>query len=315
MKRKAYIVSAAHISAQKPFCGIEEFVPLTWKEALVPCQDPDFRPFIPPMAVRRMSSILKRSIAVSKYVLEKAGISCPDAIVGGTGMGCVTDTEAFLRKMLEDGEYMLNPSRFICSTPNTIGSQIAINLGCRGFNSTHVNDRFAFEGALLESLLLLWNGEEENVLLCAADQMPLALYDLVNREGLWKGRPASEGAESFVLSSKRENAACEVIDVAQTRSNPSHELSRLLSSNNIDVSQIDLYVTSDFPSGKADHFSFLPQERMTYKQYCGDFYTASAFGLFVCSELIRTEKAKTILLAGESHGTYSFTLIGSLCTN
>ena len=313
MKRKAYIVSAAHISAQKPFCGIEEFAPLAWEGALVPSQDPDFRPFVPPMAARRMSSILKRSISVSKFALEKAGIACPDAIVGGTGLGCVTDTEAFLRKMLEDGEYMLNPSRFICSTPNTIGSQIAISVGCKGFNSTHVNDRFAFEGALMESLLLLGNGGAENVLLCAADQMPEVLYSLVDRQGLWKGRPASEAAVSFVLSSSRENAVCEVIDVVQTRSNPSDELSRLLASNSID--EIDLCVTSDHPFGETDSFSFIPQEKMTYKQYCGDFFTASAFGLFVCSELIRTGKAKKILLAEESRGTYSFTLIGSLCTN
>ena len=81
------------------------------------------------------------------------------------------------------------------------------------------------------------------------------------------------------------------------------------------IDEIDICVTSDLPSGKTGNFSFIPQEKMTYKQYCGDFFTASAFGLFVCSELIRTGKAKKILLAEESRGTYSFTLIGGLCTN
>ena len=315
---KAYIISASHISAQEPFCGIEKFAPIPMEGAMVNCKDPDFKPFIPPMAARRMSSILRRCIAISKYVLEKASITCPDAIITGSGNGCVADTDSFLRQMITEKELMLNPSKFIFSTPNTMGSQIAIALGCHGFNSTHVNDGFAFEGALLDAMLLLGKGKVENVLLCAADQMADGLYHLVNRESLWKVLPASEGTIGFVCSSDSSGAVCQIDDILVTRDNPSWELDRFLSSNGLSWRDIDIVVTSDLPDEKRDRFPFLPEgtQRLTYKQYCGQFLAAPAFGLFFCSELIRTSnKPLRILLAGKSRDSYSFTLTSSLCTN
>ena len=317
MKRSpVYIKAASHISAQEPFSTLESFSPLPQDGAMVPCKDPDFRPFIPPMVSRRMNSIVKRSIAVSKHVLDKAGIQCPDAIISGTGIGCVGDTEVFLNQMLDNGENMLNPSKFICSTPNTIGSQIAIYLGSRGFNSTHVNDMFAFEGALLESLMLLQKGSVENVLLCATDQMTDGLYGLLNREALWKGITVSEAAVGFVLSSSPGGVSVE--DVRLTRSNPAWEIDRMLRDNNLSWDDIDTVMTSAIPGEETDLFAFIPENkpRSTYKQYCGQFLSAPAFGFFVCSELLRTsDSPKRILLAGESRGSYSFTLISSICTN
>ena len=317
MKRsKAYIISAAQISAQEPFCGIEDFVPVSGEK--VSCKDPDFKPFIPPMAARRMSSILKRCIAVSKHVLSKASIECPDAIITGSGIGCVADTESFLRQMLDGGETLLNPSKFICSTPNTMGSQIAIALGCHGFNSTHVNDSFAFEGALMDSLIQIQTGKADNVLLCAADQMNEGFFNLVHRDSIWKNLTVSEAAEAFVLSSSSDNAICAVEDIVTTRSNPAWEIDRMLRDNELSWDDIDSVMTSASSGEDTDRFAFIPENkpRLTYKQYCGQFLSASAFGFFLCSEMIRTsDSPKRILLVGESRGRYSFTLISSVCTN
>lgn len=316
MKRgKAYIISAAQISAQEPFCGIEAFVPLYGERAN--CKDPDFKPFIPPMVSRRMSSILKRCISVSRHVLGKASIDCPDAIVTGSGNGCVADTESFLRQMIDEKETLLNPSKFICSTPNTMGSQIAIALGCHGFNSTHVNDRFAFEGAFLDSLIQLQTGKASNVLLCAADQMNDGFFNLVHRDSLWKNLTVSEGTTGFVLSADPGNAICSVDDISMTRDNPSWELDRMLRNNGLSWDDIDLTVTSAFP-GREEQFPFIPENkpRLTYKQFSGQYLSASAFGFFYCTELIRTsDTPKRILLVGESRGSHSFTLISSVCTN
>ncbi|MBR6465779.1 MAG: beta-ketoacyl synthase chain length factor [Bacteroidales bacterium] len=319
MKRSpVYIKASSHISAQEPFCTLESFSPLPQDGTMVLCKDPDFRPFIPPMVSRRMNSIVKRSIAVSRHVLDKAGIQSPDAIISGTGIGCVGDTEVFLNQMLDNGENMLNPSRFICSTPNTIGSQIAIYLGNRGFNSTHVNDMFAFEGALLESVMLLQKGGAENVLLCAADQMTDGLYGLLDREAFWKGIPVSEGTVGFVLSNCPEGAAAAVDDVVVTRSNPSWEVDRMLRDNSLEWKDIDAVVTSLLPGESSERFAFVPEgvHMQTYKQYCGQYFTASAFGLLYCGEVLqRMGKSGRILLASCSRGTYSFILTSSVCTN
>lgn len=319
MKRSpVYIKASSHISAQEPFSTLESFSPLPQEGAKVLCKDPDFRPFIPPMVSRRMSSIVKRSIAVSKHVLDKAGIQCPDAIITGTGIGCVGDTEIFLNQILDNGENMLNPSKFICSTPNTIGSQIAIYLGCRGFNSTHVNDGFAFEGALLDGVMLLQKRSVGNVLLCAADQMTDALYSLMDREPYWKGIPVSEGTVGFVLSNCPESAVAAVDDVLLTRSNPSWEVDRMLRDNSLEWKDIDAVVTSLLPGEVPDSFAFVPEgvPMLTYKQYCGQYLTASAFGLLYAGEVLRMGGKKgRILIAAYSRGTYSFILTSSLCTN
>ena len=317
MKRSpVYIKASSHISAQEPFSTLGSFSPLPQEGGMVLCKDPDFRPFIPPMVSRRMNSIVKRSIAVSRHVLDKAGIQSPDAIISGTGIGCVGDTEVFLNQMLDNGENMLNPSRFICSTPNTIGSQIAIYLGSRGFNSTHVNDMFAFEGALLESVMLLQKGSVENVLLCAADQLTDGLYGLLDRDAFWKGIPVSEGAVGFVLSNSPGGVA--VDDVVLTRSNPSWEVDRILRENSLEWKDIDAVVTSLLPGESSERFAFVPEgvQMLTYKQYCGQYFTASAFGLLYCGEVLqRMGKSGRILLASCNRGTYSFILTSSVCTN
>lgn len=312
MREKVYIISSAQISAQEPFCSVDRFVPVPWEEGMLPCKDPDFKPFISPMAARRMNSILKRSIAVSRQALQDASIQCPDAIVTGTGNGCVADTEVFLTKMLEDGETMLNPSKFICSTPNTIGSQIAITLGCRGFNSTHVNDRFAFEGALLDSMMLLESGNCKNVLLCTSDQLTQVFYSLVDRETIWKGLPVSEGSVAFVLSSDPQGAVCQIEDLVQTRSNPIWELDGLFSRRGLTWNDIDIVLTSSFPGKSASDFPFLPSDKpvLEYKQYCGQYLSASAFGMFAGSGILRGKGGRA-LLAGRSKDTYSFILISS----
>ena len=320
MKRgKAYIISAAAISAQEPFKGVNSFEALPMEGGRVLCKDPDFKQFIPPMEARRMSSILKRTLAVSKYVMENSPLQCPDAIISGTGNGCVGDTESFLLKMIDDGESMLNPSKFICSTPNTCASQIAIALGCNGFNTTHVNDIFSMEGALTDSMMRFERGDASSILMVVADQMTDTLYKMLNFIPKLSSIPLSEGATAFLLESKPSERAFSVIeDTVQLREEVSEKLNNFLSSNNLTWNDIDLVMTSDFPNTQRENFPFIPKEkeRLTYKQWCGEYLSASAFGLFCCSDILKNSAAqKRILLAVRSGANYSFTLISNLCTN
>ena len=319
-KQRTYIVSSAQISVQEPFCAAGDFVEIPAGGGLYPCREPDYKAFVSPMASRRMSPILKRSIAVSKRALLDAGIACPDAIVAGTGLGCVSDTESFLLKMTEEGENLLNPSRFISSTPNTIASQIAMELECQGFNSTHVHDGFAFEGALQESIMMLGRGEVSNVLLCAADQTTPLLHSMVDRESIWKGLPCSEGAVCFILSNEVPvEGAVSIEDMLVCRDNPLRELERMMRENEISWDDIDCVVTSGFPGQELQYFPFIPEDKtvLTYKQYCGQWLTASAFGMLTCcSSLSAKDSARRrMLLCNHSGRTYSFIILCGLCTN
>ena len=52
----------------------------------------------------------------------------PDAIITGTGLGCLEDTEKFLTAMVTNKEEFLTPTSFIQSTHNTVSAQIALLL-------------------------------------------------------------------------------------------------------------------------------------------------------------------------------------------
>src|SRR5512138_2781239 len=121
----AYIQGFGNISIQNTFeqKGFPE--PLWYQEPYVRCLDPDFKNFISPIDARRMSKLIKRAIITAKTCIAESGIDMPDAIISGTGLGSIDDTEKFLSAMIENNEKFLQPTYFIQSTHNTISSQIA----------------------------------------------------------------------------------------------------------------------------------------------------------------------------------------------
>jgi hypothetical protein len=79
-------------------------------------------------------------------------------------MGCLRDSEKFLNS-LKNGENgnppdIVSPTPFILSTHNTVGGQIALLLGNRSYNVTHVQDGHSFEYALIDALLMLNDGPD-----------------------------------------------------------------------------------------------------------------------------------------------------------
>ena len=111
----------------------------------------------------------------------------------------------------------------------------------------------------------------------------------------------------------------QVEDIVQTRSNPSWELERMLSANSLNWCDIDFVMTSLFPEEDGKPFDFIPESipHITYKQFSGHYFTASSFGMLICSQMLAKieEKPARILLAGCNKGTYSFTLISNVCIN
>src|ERR1043165_285653 len=99
-------------------------------------KEPDYTGVIPPMQLRRMSKPVRMGVGTSFECLQKADLKRADAIIVGTTLGCLTDTEVFLRKMVEQDEQMLTPTAFIQSTHNTVAGQIDLATGCRGYKNT-----------------------------------------------------------------------------------------------------------------------------------------------------------------------------------
>ena len=68
------------------------------------CIEPNYRDFISPDLLRRMGRLIKMGIVSSKICLADAACLLPDAIITGTGLGCLEDTEKFLSTMIRNKE-------------------------------------------------------------------------------------------------------------------------------------------------------------------------------------------------------------------
>ena len=81
-------------------------------------QPPSYKELIPPAMIRRMAKGVKMGIYASTQALNEASVQNPEAIITGTGMGCVEDSEKFLKAILDNNEEFLTPTSFIQSTHN-----------------------------------------------------------------------------------------------------------------------------------------------------------------------------------------------------
>lgn len=155
-------------------------------------QDPDFREVISPLEARRMGRLLKRAVWCSSKALEEAGIAMPDAVITATDYGCMENSEAFLRGVLNPEEGAMSPTKFMQSTHNTIGSLIAIRLGCHGYNATYSHTGCSLRSALEDAIMQLQLGDIESALVGWYDERTPAM-DAVSL-------PGREQAVALVLS-------------------------------------------------------------------------------------------------------------------
>ena len=178
--------------------------------------DPDYRSMFSVMEARRLSLLMKRAIAVSKQALAEAGVAVPDAVITGTGLGCIDNTERFLKSLTGLSDAPLRPTNFMQSTHNTIGSLIAITLGCHGYNATYSHGAISFESALFDAFLQIGAGEIENALVGAFEEMTPDFAAMLAKTG-WDGvtRPEdlSETAVSLLLTASPEDALCRIDDI------------------------------------------------------------------------------------------------------
>lgn len=162
--------------------------------------EPDYKEFIQdPGLRRRMSRVIRMSVASAIMALKDAGVESIDAIVTGTGWGCLADTEKFLISIIQNEERLLNPSSFIQSTSNTVGAQIALMRGDKHYNNTYVHGSSSFESALLDASLLTSEGSK-CVLVGGFDELTPTKKLLLGRMGMWRHHKSGEGAAFFVLS-------------------------------------------------------------------------------------------------------------------
>ncbi len=154
--------------------------------------DPDFRELIPPMEARRMGRLLKRAVWCSCKALQEAGLDMPDAIITATDYGCMENSESFLTGVLHPENASMSPTKFMQSTHNTIGSIVAMRLGCHGYNATYSHTGCSFRSALEDAMMQLQLGDISSALVGWYDERTPAMERM--------HLPGTEHAAAIVLS-------------------------------------------------------------------------------------------------------------------
>lgn len=137
----------------------------------------DTRDMIPAMEARRMGKLLKAATVTSLRVLKEADIEKPDAIITATSLGMIDNSEKFLNDLVENDESLLKPTLFMQSTHNTIGSSLAIRLGCHGYNITYTQGKDSMEWAKRDAMRLIKSGKASSVLVGLHDESTPLLND------------------------------------------------------------------------------------------------------------------------------------------
>lgn len=264
------------------------------------CIHPDYKEFISPTALRRMSPVIRMGLAASKVALEKAGLVNADAILVGSGLGCVRDTAKFLNQLINQQELLLNPTAFIQSTHNTVSGQIALMLGCREYNLTFSQNSISFQTALLEGMMLLGEGEARNIILGGIDEVVDESFQLMDKSGCVAG-VVGEGSNFFVISSERTEGSMARIDAVDMLNGFNTgkmliEHTRVfLATKGLEFEDIDLFISGRNGDGKEmDVYReveglFSRAAIVGYKHLVGEYDTASAFGTWLAARIIRDE--------------------------
>ena len=314
-----YIQSATQISVQNPLTDEWFESPLYHNAKRVLSTDPNFADDLSPIMSRRMCSLLKRAIVTSRLTLQKASVEMPDAIITGTGLGCVENTEKFLYSIWENEEKFLQPSYFMQSTHNIISAAIAIDLKCHGYNNTYVHRGASFENAVLDAIIQFRQHRIRTALVGGYDELTPDYYIFFDRIGIWdfsKSDPslpkticfAGEAAVSMLLCSvKNEQTLCELNGVEimyrPTMGQLQKSLDSLLSQAGCSLSEIDAVEvgTNSNPANDMVYEDVVPQlfgnlPVMRYKHLFGQSFISPALGIYVAAICLQKQRIPTHLL-------------------
>ena len=267
---------------------------------------PLIKEFVDPRESRRMSKIIKSGIYSGMTALQKCGISTPSAIVTGTGLGCLGDTVKFISSIIQYNEENLNPAPFIYSTHNSIGGQISIITGCKGYNSTFVHRGISFESALFESFLMVKEKSEGDILTGGADELTDEYLKITERMGLFKENCyPGEGSGFMVVSGEKGDSSVELADMKLVpsfdRSKVEKHLGTFIEKNHI-TPENTLFFAPFNGDSSCDNWKkniiskFNWKKIVAPKENCGEFMTAGALSSVKAAETIMEQKAENILL-------------------
>ncbi|WPR75901.1 beta-ketoacyl synthase chain length factor [Algoriphagus sp. NG3] len=290
---RLYIHQAISISAQGFWEGFS--VP-DLREYLVAFKaaDADYKAVIPATSLRRMSKITKMALLCGLTVSGNSTLDW-DAIIVGTGLGNLADTEKFLLNSFSQTG-LVSPTAFTQSSHNTLSGQLALQLKNHGYNMTHVQRSLSFENALKDAALQCKLGSK-NILLGAADEH-IPLLDSLAQDMGYSDEEISgfgEGASFFHLSEVRSTGVfVQDISVQSSEVKPLDVLDEFLRKNQVDKDVCLIITTNDKLHG-------ITMQQRSVPNLAGKYMTSSGLGMHLgCFYLAKKECRHVVIVNNSS---------------
>lgn len=237
---------------------------------------PNYKDYISPALIRRMSPVVKMGVTAGLKCLEGQGEI--GGVIVGTDLGCLRDTEKFLGTVVKHEGLAISPTAFIQSTHNTVAGQIALTIGNNGYNMTHSQQGISFECALMDAQLL--TAETKLPVLVGACEEHIDFLSEMSTDFGATELDLSEGATYFLISDEQGDAKTAITDVQIGLSNK--EIAHLVNSL-----QPDLVLTTSLTSNAIE----TSYPTIDFTSYCGMYGTNPAFGLQLAAEILEKQPA------------------------
>jgi len=324
--KKCYINGVGVISPQRTYVN-SEFLPevKSYGNNVLTCVTPDFKAYLSPVQLRRLSRMLRIGMTAATICLGNAGIKVPDGIVTATGYGFLEETEKFLKELLERNEMQLTPTYFMQGTYNALAGLVALSVKCTGYNNTYVSKGFAFENALQDCLILLNANPNFNLLLGSYDESAAVQYTAGMREHQFKKEPVNsldvfrnktdgciqgEGSAFFDLSGEPSASTWCSVEGIQLIYRPESpdELKETINSfllrHDVQETDVDLVVSGmsgckskDQLLESLERLIFVNTPRAYFKHLCGEYCTATSFGMWLAASILKKQQIPEIVRA------------------
>lgn len=321
MTQTIYIHGVGAITSQPELLDGATDEVRAYQQVLVPAVDPDYKALIPALQLRRLNKSMRMALYAARVAMREAGVEQVDAIVTGTGLGCLTDSERFVQAMRENDEQFLNPTPFIQSTHNMAAATIALAIGCKGYNMTYVHNATSMEAAMLDTMLYLCEHPESTVLMGGGDELGLRTPQFWEKAGYLDtvrpqvptpltspgtpGEVASEGSAFFAVSAKeseRTVAKITGVKTAHDVTDMSAWIGHFLVEHGIGIGDLDLVMLGYNGDNRYDAiyrsvgegiFSDLPQA--AYKHVLGEYDTVVASGMALAVQILVHQRVPAVL--------------------
>ncbi len=298
----------------------------------------DYKEHIEARQLRRLSKVAKMGIYSAKACLAKTEKQQAESLIVATNTGGFSALDSFISSMIEKQEQNLSPVYFLQSLLSDVTGQIVLSLGIEGYTTTYTNRGGAFESSLLDAKILLEEQPNQTVLVGGTDELPASYSDIIRhsnfldtggQEGQASDIPLGENAIFFALNTQIEEGDVIISDcqsylgLAPEQAN--EKLQAFLSTN---AGVIPDLVLSGFYNEEqfSSYFPGLEAKKnvVLFKQYCGEFPTSTAFGVWLAEQVLKGEispealglpetlLAKNILIINQFRASnFSFTLLST----